>query len=251
MIKMISLTTFKEYLGHKENYTYVNDEPTEKARVNNLLNRLWADLEDIIFLNMRKVEVTNNRGEIVDLLYTNTLDLISDQLDTLLSKNLIGGLQYSHIKVNLTAKLDYKIEVLALKIQKYVRLYKDESIDDIISKLRPSTMYNYLMRDSYLETIACDKIEIIDGRYYPVIYSNLIPDHLVSEDEQVVLTFLAMLIEQEFDTEVFVGFVEYTATSERKQVVIDSKHRKDLFKELHHLKELKEGKIEQFAEEGV
>jgi hypothetical protein len=30
MIKMISLTTFKEYLGNKENYTYVNDEPTEK-----------------------------------------------------------------------------------------------------------------------------------------------------------------------------------------------------------------------------
>jgi CRISPR-associated exonuclease Cas4 len=235
---MISLTTFKEYLGHKENYTYVNDEPTEKARVNNLLNRLWADLEDIIFLNMRKVEITNNKGEIIDLLYNNTLDLISDQLDTLLSKNLIGGLQYSHIKVNITAKLDYKIEVLALKIQKYIRLYKDESTADIIDKLRPSTMYNYLMRDSYLETIgACDKIEIIDGRYYPVIYSNLIPDHLVSEDEQVVLTFLAMLIEQEFDTEVFVGFVEYTETSERKQVVIDSEHRKALFRSLHILKE--------------
>jgi hypothetical protein len=34
---MISLTTFKEYLGNKKNYTYVNDEPTEKYRVNNLL----------------------------------------------------------------------------------------------------------------------------------------------------------------------------------------------------------------------
>jgi CRISPR-associated exonuclease Cas4 len=187
---------------------------------------------------MRKVEITNNKGEIVDLLYTNTLDLISNQLDTLLSKNLIGGLQYSRIKVNLTAKLDYKIELLALKIQKYIRLYKDESTADIIAKLRPSTMYNYLIRDSSLEIIgACDKIEIIDGRYYPVIYSNLIPDHLVSEDEQVVLTFLAMLVEQEFDTEVFVGFVEYTETNERKQVVIDSEHRKALFRSLHILKE--------------
>jgi CRISPR-associated exonuclease Cas4 len=187
---------------------------------------------------MRKVELTNNKGEIVDLLYLNTLELIKNQLDTLLSKNLIGGLQYSRIKVNLTAKLDYKIKLLALKIQKYIRLYKDESTPDIIDKLRPSTMYNYLIRDSSLEIIgACDKIEIIDGRYYPVIYSNLVPDYLVSEDEQVVLTFLAMLIEEEFDTEVFVGFVEYTETNERKQVVIDSQHRKDLLRSLHILKE--------------
>jgi CRISPR-associated exonuclease Cas4 len=58
-------------------------------------------------------------------------------------------------------------------------------------------MYNYLMRNSSLEINgACDKIEIMDGRYYSVIYSNLIPDNLVSEDEQVVLTFLTMLIEQ-------------------------------------------------------
>jgi CRISPR-associated exonuclease Cas4 len=71
-------------------------------------------------------------------------------------------------------------------------------------------MYNYLIRDSSLEIIGTsDKIEIIDGRYCPVIYSNLISDNLVSEDEQVILTFLAMLIEQEFDTDVFIGFLEY------------------------------------------
>jgi CRISPR-associated exonuclease Cas4 len=146
--------------------------------------------------------------------------------------------------------LDYKIEVLAFKIHKYLQLYRNESTHDIISKLHPTALYSYLMKDNYLETIgACDRIDIIDGRYYPVIYSNLIPDNLVSEAEQVILTFLAMLVEQEFDTEVFVGFVEYTATSERKQVVIDSKHRKELFRELHHLKELKEENIEQLAEE--
>jgi hypothetical protein len=90
---MISLSTFKQYLENKEQYTYINDEPTEKTRLNNILNRLWSDLEDIIYLNMRKVEYTNNIGEIINLLYLNTLELIKNQLDTLLNKNKIGNEQ--------------------------------------------------------------------------------------------------------------------------------------------------------------
>jgi CRISPR-associated exonuclease Cas4 len=48
----------------------------------------------------------------------------------------------------------------------------------------------------------------------------------------------AMLIEQEFDTEVFVGFIDYVKICQRRPVVMDSKLRKSFFKVIHEIKEI-------------
>ncbi|MDR3063159.1 MAG: Dna2/Cas4 domain-containing protein, partial [Methanobrevibacter sp.] len=105
-----------------------------------------------------------------------------------------------------------------------------------------NTLFRYLIQDELLGLYgSCDKIEIINGKYIPINISNKIP-HLqgVFEEEALELVANALLIEQEFDTEVFVGYIEYWKTGERKHVIMDSKLRKSLFKVLHGMKKILE-----------
>ena len=48
----------------------------------------------------------------------------------------------------------------------------------------------------------------------------------------------AILIEEEFDTEVFVGFVDYEKIGERRPVVMDVNLRKGLFEVMREVKEI-------------
>lgn len=51
-----------------------------------------------------------------------------------------------------------------------------------------------------------------------------------------------MLIEKEFDTEVFVGFTDYLKIGDRKPVIMDSNLRKGLFKVLGKINDIKNEK---------
>ena len=56
----------------------------------------------------------------------------------------------------------------------------------------------------------CDKIEIIDGKYYPIsIKGSNPPIKGVWDQDAIELVAHAILLEEEFETEVFVGFVDY------------------------------------------
>ena len=108
----------------------------------------------------------------------------------------------------------------------------------------PNCMYSYLLKDPQLELIGiCDKIEIIDGKYYPVsIKSSNPPLKGVWNQDAIELVAHSILLEEEFDTEVFVGFVIYEKIDDKRPVVMDVNLRKALFEVMREVKEITENK---------
>ena len=108
----------------------------------------------------------------------------------------------------------------------------------------PNSMYSYLLKDSQLELIGiCDKIEIIDGKYYPIsIKSSNPPLKGVWDENAIELVAYAILIEEEFDTEVYVGFVNYEKIGDKRPVIMDVNLRKGLFEVIREVKEITENK---------
>jgi CRISPR-associated exonuclease Cas4 len=245
---MISINELNEYLKQQE--IFINPEQSKQGLYEEkVLRSLMLDLEDLIYRNMRKVSHDDGLYEIKMKLYENILNEIITTLDSLLDKKFWSGEQYNKEYESMLSIVAHKIDTIALKLHRYLVIYKNKDIGDIIDLIKPTAMYNYLMRDVNLELVgSCDLFEIINGRYFPVIKTNKLPDNINYKDE-IALTGIAMLIEQEFDTEVFAGYLELNQTSERKTVIIDSQHRKAFFKELYHLKEEREHNVDEIVEE--
>jgi CRISPR-associated exonuclease Cas4 len=114
----------------------------------------------------------------------------------------------------------------------------------IIDMFFPNCMYSYLLKDPQLELIGmCDKIEISDGKYYPVIIKNSNPPLKgVWDQDAIELVACAILIEEEFETDVYVGFVDYDKIGERRPVVMDVNLRKGLFDVMREVKEITDNK---------
>ncbi len=143
------------------------------------------------------------------------------------------------LKAEIYDETYYNMKILALKSQKAM-LANDKDGNQITEMFFPSSMYSYLMRDTQLEILgSCDKIEIINGKYYPILLRSGNPPLKGTWDgDSIELVADALLIEQEFDTEVFVGFVDYLKLGERRPVVMDVNLRKSLFRVLNEIKDI-------------
>ena len=148
------------------------------------------------------------------------------------------------LKIEIEREAYFNMKILALKAQKAMVITQKDG-NQIAELFFPTSMYSYLMRDSQLEIIGtCDKIEIIDGKYYPISLKTSNPPLKGTWDgDSIELVAAALLIEQEFDTEVFVGFVDYLKIGDRRPVVMDANLRKGLFKVLNEIKDILSQKI--------
>ena len=137
----------------------------------------------------------------------------------------------------------FNIKATALKVKRAMSIL-DKNAFEITDMFFPNCMYSYLLTDPQLELIGmCDKIEIIDGKYYPVsIKSSNPPVKGVWDQDAIELVAHAILLEEEFDTEVFVGFVDYEKIGDRRPVVMDVNLRKGLFEVIREVKEITENK---------
>lgn len=143
------------------------------------------------------------------------------------------------IKMNLKTEIYYNLKILSLKTKKAILLNQKDG-SQISELFFPTAMYSYLMRDTQLDIVGtCDKIEIIDGRYFPIsIKSSNPPLKGVWDGDAIELIAAALLIENEFDTEVFVGFVDYLKLGERRVVVMDANLRKSFFRILNEIDDI-------------
>ena len=143
------------------------------------------------------------------------------------------------IKMNLKTEIYYNLKILSLKTKKAILLNQKDG-SQIAELFFPTAMYSYLMRDTQLDIVGtCDKIEIIDGKYFPIsIKSSNPPLKGVWDGDAIELIAAALLIENEFDTEVFVGFVDYLKLWERRVVVMDANLRKSFFRILNEVDDI-------------
>ncbi|MBQ6099813.1 MAG: CRISPR-associated protein Cas4 [Methanobrevibacter sp.] len=204
------------------------------------LKKLKIDVKDLIQKNMRKIKKDMKVCEIERILSDNIDSYIKNTADAIISMDL--GLETSQIN-QLIDDTYFNIKITALKIKQSMTIL-DKNAFEIIDMFFPNCMYSYLLKDSQLELIGmCDKIEIIDGKYYPVtIKSSKPPVRGVWDQDAIELAAYAILLEEEFETEVFVGFIDYEKIEDRRPVVMDVNLRKGLFDVMREVKEITENK---------
>ena len=204
------------------------------------IKKLKIDIQDLIQKNMRKVRKEMSLVEIENVLSENINPYIESTSNAIKSMDLkIDEEQIDEILHDTY----FNIKITALKTKQSMTIM-DRHASAIIDMFFPNCMYSYLLKDPQLELIGmCDKIEIIDGRYYPVsIKSSNPPIKGVWDQDSIELVAYAILLEEEFDTEVFVGFVDYEKIGDRRPVVMDVNLRKALFEVIREVKEITDNK---------
>lgn len=241
---MISLSSIKNYmycprkLYIEENF---HNEESNSLEFHNELKRVRMDINEIIYRNMRQLK---SEMLIKDIEATLSSE-ISEYIENIFDNFFVGdyGICDDEIENYYNDIIDqtyFNIKLLAIKSKKAMDLLNKEGIA-IADMFFPSCLYNHYMNDAQLDIVGiADKIEIIDGMYYPIIYKNTVPPLTgVWDSDAIELASLSILIENEFDTEIFVGFVEYQKLGERRVVVIDVNLRKALFEIINEISELR------------
>ena len=204
------------------------------------IKKLKIDILDLIQKNMRKIKKEMSPIEIEGILSENIDSYIESTADSIKSMNI--GIADEQVN-DIIADAYFNIKIKALKTKQAMTIL-DKHAFEIIDMFFPNCMYSYLLKDSQLELIGmCDKIEIIDGKYYPVaLKSSNPPLKGVWNQDAIELVAYAILLEEEFDTEVFVGFVDYEKIGDRRPVVMDVNLRKGLFDVIREVKEITDNK---------
>lgn len=204
------------------------------------IKKLKIDIQDLIQKNMRKVKKEMVLSEIENVLSENIDPYIKSTTNSIKSMNI--GLESSQIN-EIIDDAYFNIKMTALKTKQTMTTL-DKHAFEIIDMFFPNCMYSYLIKDPSLGVIGmCDKIEIVDGQYYPVLLkSGNPPVKGVWDSDAVELVADAILIEEEFRNDVYVGFVDYEKIGDRRPVVMDVDLRKAYFNILREVKEIIDNK---------
>ncbi len=204
------------------------------------IKKLKIDIQDLIQKNMRQLKKEMSIAEIENKLSENINSYIESSINAIKSMDL--NIEPEQIN-EIIDDTYFNIKIRSIKIKQAMTLLKKDAFM-IIDMFFPNSMYSYLLKDPQLELIGiCDKIEIIDGKYYPIsIKSSNPPLKGVWGQDAIELVAHAILVEEEFDTEVYVGFIDYEKINARRPVVMDVNLRKGLFEVIREVKEITENK---------
>ncbi len=240
---MMNISTIKTHMYcpmklYIQNHVAIDENANYQLAIE--IKKLKIDIQDLIQKNMRKIRKDMNLTEIENILSENIDSYIESTINSIKSMDLkIDADQIDEI----IDDTYFNIKITALKTKQSMTIM-DKHAFAIIDMFFPNSMYSYMLKDSRLELIGiCDKIEIMDGKYYPVIIkSSNPPIKGVWDQDAIELVAYAILLEEEFDTEVFVGFVDYEKIGDRRPVVMDVNLRKALFEVIREVKEITDNK---------
>lgn len=230
-IKMHMYCPMKLYLK-----THVDISQNDDYQLYNEIKNLKIDIQDLLQKNMRKLKKDMDLKEIETTLSQNIATYTENNITSI--KNLKLDITTEQID-EITDETYFNIKTLALKAKKAMNILDKEGME-IVEMFFPNCLYSYLIKDKQIELVGiCDKIEIIDGNYYPIAFkSSKPPIKGIWDGDAIEVAANALLIEEEFDTEVFVGFVKYSKIDDKRPVVVDMNLRKGLFRVLNEVKEI-------------
>lgn len=133
----------------------------------------------------------------------------------------------------LKEELIIEASINALKIKNLMDSTGKQGMD-ICEILFPQLLLDFSLKsDEFNLKGKINKIEIIDGIYYPVIIKNTFPPSKgIWLSDALQVAAYSLLIGYELNKEVLVGFVYYTVIFEKRPVVINSKLMDELFRVL-------------------
>lgn len=261
---MISISEIRSYmfcplkLYFEKNIDKKDDDDMFKAKI---IKDLRIDLEDLLHKNLRKLKKDMEIPEIENTLSQQVLQYIETSFKVFeeISENEENGNQNNNENENenenkdmeqiikqkgdLISEIFLKIKILSIKSKEAMKIFEKEG-SEIQGLFFSSCMYNYLIRDIGLDLIGVvDKIEVEKGNYSPVsLKSSKPPLRGVWDNDIIEIVADALLIEQEFDTHISVGYVDYLKINERRAVVVDNDLRKTFFKILTNINNIVEKK---------
>ena len=207
--------------------THIDEESCDDFRKSAGFKRLDVDIQDVIIRNMRKVTKEMSVSEIESELLVN--------IESTIRSTGMDSKEFEDIYNSIV----FKIKCLALKIKQTMSVF-DKNAFNLKPMFFPNALFEYMLRDDDLELSGtCDKIEIVDGRYYPVLIKNSKPPmKSVWDCDAVEIVAYAILIEEEFSSDVYVGYVDYEKTGDRRTVVMDVNLRRALFDVMHEIRDI-------------
>ena len=240
---MIKLSSIKQYtycpmkLYHG---THLDKSENKDTQLAVEIKKLKIDIQDLIKKNMRKVKKDMTLTEIETVLSENIDPHIKSTTAAIKSMNI--GLEASQIN-ELIDNAYFAIKTTALKTKQVMTTY-DKHAFEVIEMFFPNCMYSFLIKDESFGVIGrCDKIEVVDGKFYPILLkSGQPPVKGVWDQDAIELVADAILIEDEFDKDVYVGFVDYEKIADRRPVVMDAEIRKKYFDIVRDVREIIENR---------
>lgn len=169
------------------------------------------------------------------------LDEVTDRIRTIYRNELrnISKVQLEEYK----SKID--VEMIAAGLEKGI----GNSGEKIIQQITPWKVQHQLY-SKRLDMIGCpDKIVQINGELFPsIIKTGNKPEYGVWKNDKLQLTAYAILVEEEFDTIVGRGLVEYCRFGEFREVHIKHTDRRKVLQILDKVQKIKGGALPERSE---
>ncbi len=229
-----------EYLENEKKKELKDNYPTNPHNSGNfhISKQFLRDFEDLLRRNLWTVKKDMDSAQIEDALANDVNSLIGKYLERFGPYNG-DEVDLEKVRNILNNYLSLEVQIMTSKVNKIMNNTQKEG-SQIAEMMFPPSLQSYVMRDKSLQISgSVDKIEIIEGKYYPIIIKSKNPPlRGVWDSDALELAAYSLLIEQEFDTDIMVGFIDYIKIDDRRPVIIDSELREGLFMILDHIRDI-------------
>jgi CRISPR-associated exonuclease Cas4 len=211
------------------NQVQENGDQTHEMIPGKITHEVRRGFEEIIKRNIWFIKENIEIGDIFDIIFEEVPQFIEKTLKKYSDKG-INSSALEDLCIDLEDDLKLESQFLALKIKKILNTTKKRS-NEIAEMFFPQALLEFPLRNEELNLRGkVDKIEIVNGIYYPIeVKTGMPPSKGTWLSDALQIAAYAVLLDYELNKEVLVGFVDYTKICERRPVVINSILHQKLF----------------------
>ncbi len=224
MIRVSSISEFiycpaKMYLNHTQKI----EVQTQEISRGKFVHEIRRGFEELTKQNIWRIKENIELEDIFGILFDEVHLFIENTAKRYSHKY---GMDYSTLKElceDLEDDLKLESQFMALKIKKILNMTKKRS-NELAEMFFPQSLLEFSLQNEELNLSGkVDKIEIINGIYYPIeTKTGIPPGNGVWLSDALQIAAYAVLIDYELNKEVLVGFINYTKIGERRPVVVNS-----------------------------
>ncbi len=203
---------------------------TQEMVAGKVVQEIRRGFEEITKRNIWNIKDNIEIEEIFDTLFFEVPQFIENISNNYSKRNEIDPLVLNELCDNLEEDFKLESQFMALKIKEVLK-NTDKRGMEIVEMFFPQSLLEFPLKNEELNLSGkIDKIEIINGIYYPVeTKTGIPPGNGVWLADALQIAAYAILIDYELNKEVLVGFINYTKIGERRPVVINSILHNKLF----------------------
>jgi CRISPR-associated exonuclease Cas4 len=234
---MISVSSISEYVYCPAKmylkYTQDNSAQTQEMIAGKISQEIRRGYEEITKRNIWNIKENAEIEDIFNILFDEVPQFIENISNKYSKMDIIESKVLKDLCVDLNEDFRLESHFMSLKIKSVLNNTKKRGME-IAEMFYPQSLLEFGLKNEEMNLSGkVDKIEIINGIYYPIETKTSIPPSSgVWLADALQIAAYAILIDYELNKEVLVGFIEYTRIGERRPVVINSILHNKLFQVL-------------------